>query len=270
MNNWGKFIGAIIGFLMYDAMGAVVGFLVGLILEKMLFRLQRPSFTRLTEHELEQARADFFTDVFSVMGFIVSLASQRHGELSSIAVRVMDRLGLPEQRRQACMTAFEEGQAQDFALYNTVTRFNRMHADQPRLLEMFVELQLYAAYTKGKLTQEERDTLLGVCYQLDFSQSDFERMENLVKAELRDNRANKKGLFGLRKDVALIDAYAVLNTSPQATDAEIKQAYRRLTSQHHPDKMIARGMPEEMMRVAEQKTREIRDAYERIKQVRNL
>ena len=270
MNNWGKFLGALIGFFLYGAFGAVIGFLVGLIIEKILLKFQRPSFTRLTEHELEHARDDFFTATFSVMGFIASLASPRQGELSRIAIRVMDRIGLPTHRRQACITAFESGQAQDFAVYNTVTCFNRMHGAQPRLQEMFIELQLYAAYTKGKLTQEEKDMLMGICYQLDFSQADFDRMENLIKAEFRDSRGDKKGIFGRAKDAALTDAYAILNTTPNASDAEIKQAYRRLTSQHHPDKQIAKGIPEDMIWLAEQRTREIRDAYERIKQMRNL
>lgn len=270
MNNWGRFIGALIGFYAYGAFGAVVGFLIALLIEKIFLKLQKPSFTKLTDQELDQPNSEFFAATFSVMGFIASVASQQRGDLSNIAIRVMDRIGIPEHRRRTCIEYFEQGQAPDFALYNTVVRFNRMHGDQPRLLEMFVELQLYAAYTKGTLTQEEKDTLMGICYQMDFSHTDFERMENLIKAEFRASHTGKKGLFDWRRDVALSDAYAILNTSPRASDAEIKQAYRRLASQHHPDKLIAKGMPEEMMRLAEQKTREIRDAYERIKQVRNL
>jgi DnaJ like chaperone protein len=270
VNNWGKFIGALIGFFIYGAFGAVVGFLVGLLFDKIFLKLQKPHFTKLTEQDLDQVHSEFFSATFSVMGFIATVASQQRGDLSNIATRVMDRIGIPEHRRRVCMDYFEQGQAQDFALYNTVVRFNRLHGDQPQLLEMFVELQLYAAYAKGRLTQEEKDTLLGICYQLDFSHADFDRMENLIKAEFRETGPGKKGLFGWRHHVALSDAYAILNTSPQASDDEVKQAYRRLTSQHHPDKLIAKGMPEDRMRLAEQKTREIRDAYERIKQMRNL
>ena len=49
------------------------------------------------------------------------------------------------------------------------------------------------------------------------------------------------------------------------TDKEIKRAYRRLLSQHHPDKLVAKGLPEEMMTIAKEKTQEIISAYELIK-----
>jgi len=62
----------------------------------------------------------------------------------------------------------------------------------------------------------------------------------------------------------------VLGVASTASDDEIKTAYRRLMSQHHPDKLVARGLPESMKSVAEQKTQEVRAAYEAIKAQRGL
>ena len=76
---------------------------------------------------------------------------------------------------------------------------------------------------------------------------------------------------GAGKDyVSLEDAYEVLGVEPGASDQEVKTAYRRLMNQHHPDKLVSRGLPESMMGVAEQKTQEIRAAYERIKSQRDF
>ena len=61
-----------------------------------------------------------------------------------------------------------------------------------------------------------------------------------------------------------------MNIDSSASDAEVKKAYRRLTSQHHPDKLVAKGLPEEMMKLAAQQTHEIRQAYEQIKQARGF
>jgi DnaJ like chaperone protein len=72
------------------------------------------------------------------------------------------------------------------------------------------------------------------------------------------------------EQMAVRDAYAILNLSPDASDKQVKQNYRRLMSQHHPDKLVAKGLPEEMMKMAAQKTDEIRKAYERIKQARKM
>ena len=70
--------------------------------------------------------------------------------------------------------------------------------------------------------------------------------------------------------ITLNDAYAVLDIQENAGDAEVKKAYRRLTSQHHPDKLVSKGLPEEMMKIATQKTHEIRQAYECIKEHRGF
>ena len=69
---------------------------------------------------------------------------------------------------------------------------------------------------------------------------------------------------------SLAEAYRVLGVGAAASDDEVKTAYRRLMSQHHPDKLVARGLPESMKSVAEQKTHEVRAAYETIKAQRGL
>jgi DnaJ-domain-containing protein 1 len=69
---------------------------------------------------------------------------------------------------------------------------------------------------------------------------------------------------------ALAAAYAVLGVTAQDEPDTIKKAYRRLMSQHHPDKLVSKGLPEEMMRIAAQKTREIREAYERVREARGF
>ena len=61
----------------------------------------------------------------------------------------------------------------------------------------------------------------------------------------------------------------MLGVSSSASDDEIKKAYRRLTNQHHPDKLVAKGMPEEMIKLANEKTQEIRKAWERIRDHRS-
>jgi DnaJ like chaperone protein len=68
----------------------------------------------------------------------------------------------------------------------------------------------------------------------------------------------------------LSQAYAILGVGHTATDADVKKAYRRLMNQHHPDKLIAKGLPEEMIRIATEKTQQIKTAYEQIKSERNM
>ena len=72
-------------------------------------------------------------------------------------------------------------------------------------------------------------------------------------------------IYSSRVDSVATEAYKVLGVPQSASDAEVKKAYRRLTNQHHPDKLVAKGMPEEMVKLANEKTQEIRRAWERIR-----
>ena len=60
------------------------------------------------------------------------------------------------------------------------------------------------------------------------------------------------------------DFYETLGVDRQASQPELKKAYRRQMNQHHPDKLVSRGMPEEMVKMATEKTQEIKAAYELI------
>ncbi|MEY3106221.1 MAG: DnaJ-like protein djlA, partial [Pseudomonadota bacterium] len=63
-------------------------------------------------------------------------------------------------------------------------------------------------------------------------------------------------------------AYSILGLLPSANKDEVKNAYRRLMNQNHPDKLVAKGLPEEMMILAKEKTQKIRKAYEAILKAR--
>jgi DnaJ like chaperone protein len=114
--------------------------------------------------------------------------------------------------------------------------------------------------------------LLQICGRLNISEFVFRRLEQMIRAEY--HYAGPDGAHGRQPQqpeaLAVKDAYAILNVSAAATDKEVKQSYRRLMNQHHPDKLVAKGLPEEMMKLAAQKTDEIRKAYERIKEVRGM
>jgi len=60
----------------------------------------------------------------------------------------------------------------------------------------------------------------------------------------------------------------LLDVEKSAEKAEVKRAYRKLMSQHHPDKLVAKGLPPEMIKLATEKTQHIRSAYDLIKESR--
>ena len=65
-------------------------------------------------------------------------------------------------------------------------------------------------------------------------------------------------------------AYAVLGVSPDSNDDEVKKAFRAKAMEYHPDKIVSKGLPEEFLKFAEEKFKEINEAYDKIKEVRWL
>jgi DnaJ like chaperone protein len=68
----------------------------------------------------------------------------------------------------------------------------------------------------------------------------------------------------------LAESYAELEVEASISDAEVTKAYRRLMSRHHPDKLVANGLPESMAQMAKEKTQRIQEAYENIRAARGM
>ena len=62
----------------------------------------------------------------------------------------------------------------------------------------------------------------------------------------------------------------MLGLTPDATDAEVKKAYRSKVMEFHPDKIVSKGLPEEFLKFAEEKFKQVNEAYETIKKSRGL
>jgi DnaJ like chaperone protein len=284
---WGKIIGAFSGYLIGDVGGALLGLGVGHFLDRGLPAKHCLKFTHLTPAMLSQIRSEFFTALFAVMGYVSKIDDRPEQDQVTVARHIMNRIGIKEERRGEALRLFQEGQKQDFPLQTIIGQLYVTCKNEPDLLEMFVEIQLYAAHYFGRINPFAKQALLTICYQLDLGNADYNRIERLVRIEYRSpTRAPKtdrgikmprshktvffKSKYARRKHAGLEEAYVMLNTTPEASDEEVKAAYRRLTSKHHPDKLLAQGMPDEALKSAEEKTRLIRAAYDRIREVRQF
>ena len=186
----------------------------------------------------------------------------------------MARMSLSADMRRTAIRLFEEGKAADFPLDQVLDQLAYEIGRRRNLARMFLEILLQAAYGDGQLATPEEQVLLRVCRRLGIPEIEFRMLQKMAEAHFRFEQHAGAGEGGARRPQpqgpSLDEAYGLLGLSSSATDAEVKKAYRRLMSQHHPDKLVAKGLPEEMMKVAAQKTHEIRQAYERIKEARDL
>lgn len=260
---WGKLIGAVCGYLIAGPLGLLVGVLIGHQVDRLLSNSESVAsgYGHISQAQVQQA---FFEATFSVMGSVAKADGRVSEEEISLARAIMTRMGLSEQSRLEAIKLFTAGKQADFPLEKAMSRFHFATQRARNLRQIFIEIQLHAAYADGELNSSEREVLLLICDELGFTALDFERLDAMIRAE-------QSATHGGRIDqVSLENAYAILNIRTDASDSEVKRAYRRLMNQHHPDKLVAKGLPEEMMKLAEEKTREIRVAYERIQTARGF
>ena len=267
MSWWGTFAGGAFGFMLGGPLGAVLGAALGRSFDRGVSgNFEQPGGSQRSNRKADalprghqfRIQAAFFTATFSVMGHISKADGRVTRAEIRIANRVMEDMSLSPQQREAAKALFDEGKQDDFDIYAVLSQFRREIGRRTSLQRMFVEILCFAAYADGTLHPTENQLLHLVCDEIGFTGYELDSILSSVSAELH-HRRHTAG------QISLEDAYAVLNIQESASDAEVKKAYRRLLSQHHPDKLVAKGLPEEMMKIATQRTHEIRQAYERIK-----
>jgi DnaJ like chaperone protein len=217
----------------------------------------------------ERVQTAFFTATFSVLGHL----AKADGRVSPVEIRLaeslMSQMSLSSEMRQTAIRLFREGKSDNFPLDEVVVQFRQECHRRQTLIQMFLEIQIQAAYADGHMDQEEERLLLHICTLLNIPEFLFRQLERMVRAQSHYTGAGAQPPPS-SQGVSLEDAYAILSVSADASDKEVKRAYRRLISQHHPDKLVSKGLPEEMMKMAAQKTDEIKKAYERIKEARDI
>ena len=259
MSWWGKALGGAFGFTIGGPLGALLGIALGHSFDRGLGKLDEVD----SHAEQERIQAAFFTATFSVMGYIAKADGRVSPEEIQLAEAVMDRLGLNAEMRKSAKKLFTEGKAPDFPIDQVMEQFRRETHRRTTLIQMFLEIQLQAAYADGVMHPAEREALSGICENLGVPRALLDRLEEMLHAGF-----GRPGYEPSPAKTTLRDAYRLLGVDESVSDAELKRTYRRLMSQHHPDKLVAKGLPEEMVRDATEKTQQIKAAYELIRKSR--
>lgn len=172
---------------------------------------------------------------------------------------VMNRMGLSPEKKREAIELFDKGKSNSdisdelIALRNACGR-------RTTLLQIFMEILVQAALADGKLDQQEWATLSHIAQSIRYRLSFLEKVVRSAQAYQEFRAAGTQEPLSEREE--LLRAHEILGVSPDASSQEVKRAYRRLMSQHHPDKLIARGMPKEMLDMAKEKSQAIRAAYD--------
>ncbi len=251
-------LGGTFGWLIGGPIGAVLGAALGRSFGRAVGSIEAGAAADASGQE--RAQLAFFTATFGVMGQVAKADGQVSPDEIRLANRLMHELGLDAEQRRTARAIFNEGKSSRFPLDDVLDQLRTECGRATNLLRMFLEIQVQAAWADGGIHPEERRLLLHVAARLGFPEATYLEIERMVGAG-----AHARETAG----PTLEDAYATLGVSPDAPDAEVKRAYRRLMSRHHPDKLASKGLPEEMMRAATERTQQIKAAWDRVRAARS-
>ena len=270
--NWtGKLIGALLGLILTKRpTGVLIGLVLGHLYDAWVAR--RRAGPRV---DAATVRATFFRAAFTIMGHVAKSDGRVSEQDIAAARRIFRQFSLGEADTRAAMQFYTEGKQAGFDPEPVLAGLAAACRGRPEVLRMFLEIQMRAALMADGLQGATRAALLRVAVAVGIGTLEFAHLEAFLRFQAYAAQGPGPGPGPGPRPAAgagrpLDEAYEVLGVRPDASDAEVKRAYRKLMSENHPDKLVARGLPESMLEVAKQKTQAIQSAWERIREARGL
>jgi DnaJ like chaperone protein len=264
MAQWtGKVVGGLLGLVTLGPVGAAVGLLLGHQFDTSAEeeRLAGPAPDPAAIGEL------FFRTTFQVMGHIAKADGRVSEQEIEAARAVMAELRLNPAQVRTAIGHFTAGKQPDFPLDAAVDTLARACRGRPHLLRTFLEIEMRAALAGSDMGAAARARMQRIASRLGVSFLELAQIEAVLRI--------RRGAFSQapardRGAEQLAQAYRVLEVEPSAGPDELAKAYRRQLSRHHPDKLKANGLPDSMIEHAKQRTQQIIEAYELIRERRRL
>lgn len=261
---WGKVIGTLAGLATLKPLLAVVGLALGHQFDRGFAR-RFDAFSRQGDN-IGRVNEDFVRTLFQTMGHLAKADGRVTEEEIRAARSIMHRLNLgPGQVRNA-MEWFTAGKQPGFQPLPDVKKLRRAGVRSPAQRVLFVRLLLEVVLAKSALHKAERTLVWSICTELDIGRVELAQLEAMIRAQ----KGFKRSPAGDADAVRVRRAYKTLGLAADASNSEIKTAYRRLMNKNHPDKIAAANPDAEMIADAERRTREVRGAYEMLKTRRSI
>ena len=240
MSIWGKVIGGMAGFALGGPLGAMLGVGAGYAVDRM--------------RDSGAATAEDRRLAFTIAVIVLSAKmAKADGNVTRDEIAAFKRVfHIPPEEIKDVGRRFDEARQDANGFEPYAKQIAQLFAAEPALLEELLGSLFHIAMADGHLHPRELDYLRRVAAIFGFDARVFDR----IRASLRESENE--------------DPYTVLGLAQGATDAELKRVYRKLSRENHPDNLIAQGLPQEFIDLANGKMAAINAAHDRIRKERGL
>ena len=246
MSIWGRLIGGAAGFALGGPIGAILGVMAGGAFDRRSRSKSSFNFNKIDNNQKQQ--------IFTISFIILSAKlAKSDGQVTDDEIRAFkEKFKVPKSELNKVAKIFDEAKKDSYGYKEIANQVGNLFSDNKILLEELLNNLFFIAASDGNISVNEVDLLKSISKSFKFSEKDFQRI-------FQSNLNNKES-----------DPYKVLGVNRSSTDAEIRKKWIKLNKEHHPDNLIAKGMPKEFIKQSNKELAAINIAYDKIKEVRGI
>ena len=246
MSIWGRVIGGAAGFALGGPIGAILGVMAGGAFDRKSKSRSSFNFNRIDNDQKQQ--------IFTLSFIILSAKlAKSDGQVTDDEVRAFkDKFKVPKSEMSKVARIFNEAKKDTYGYKQIANQVGNLFSNNKLLLEELLNNLFYIAASDGNISISEVDLLRSVSKSFKFTEKDFQR---IFQSNLKNSES---------------DPYKVLGVNRSCTDSEIRKKWIKLNKEHHPDNLIAKGMPKEFIKQSNKELAAINIAYDKIKEIRGI
>jgi len=240
MSIWGSLLGGMIGFSFGGPFGMLLGSLIGGKISRA--RSRSSGFGSFAQPQ----------QIFALSLIVLSAKlSKADGQVSKEElIAVKDKLKIPESEIEQVGKIFNKAKEESTGYEPYAQQISQIYKSNPNVLEEVINILFYIAEADGNISQSEMSMIQHVAEIFGISHVQF----NSIKES--------------RKSSDKLNPYIVLGCSPEDNLQNIRKKYLKLSKEHHPDLLISKGVPQEIIEESKKKMRSINSAWDQIQKLK--
>ena len=240
MSIWGSLIGGMVGFSLGGPFGMLLGSLIG---GKVSRARTRGGFNAQAQGQR----------IFALSLIVLSAKlSKADGQVSrEELIAVKDKLKIPESELDQVGKIFNKAKEESAGYEPYAKQIAQFYKGNINVLEEVINILFYIAESDGNVSQAELNMIQHIAQIFNLNQSQFDSIKES------------------RKSSDKLNPYIVLESKPEDELRDIRKKYLKLSKEHHPDLLLSKGVPQEVIDESKKKMRAINSAWDQIQKLKN-
>ena len=238
MSIWGNLVGGFIGFSFAGPIGALIGSIIG----GKISSARRGGF----QQNVAQSQQIF---AISLVILTAKLAKADGQVSKEELIAIKEKLKVPDHEIDQVGKIFNKAKEDSLGYEPYAKQIAQIYQNNPAVLDEVINILFYIAESDGKVSNSELAMIKNIAQIFNLTDIQFE------------------GIKESRKGSDKLNPYIVLGCTSNDDFATIRKKYLQLSKEHHPDALISKGVPKEVIEESKKKMRAINSAFDKIEKM---